>query len=197
MSGPGKGRYTTYVGTSSSRNSLLWRLFNGRAGNRGQIYGNEAQSSNNTDAASVVVARATANVDGTGVGGISPANGQQSGDAQMFPSGVNLKYTGTSANPVPNLAEVEWDSAKSNFSGLPTTNSGGPANAYVPDLTSPGPGRTLGTDKDVDPGISAAELKPNYVPGAPETGTVSPNVTSPSIGGGAIGKDLKKGKSSV
>lgn len=180
MSGPGKGRYTTYVDKASSRNSLLWKLFNKKAPNdAGVFYGGQEPSDNNAAAASVV-ARATANVDGSGVGGVIPVNGQQSGDPGMFPTGVNLKYGNS-----PDLTDVEW------------RNPGDPSNSYVPDLTSPGPGRTLGTDKDVDPGISTADLKPNYVPAAPGTGTVSPSSTSGNIGGGSIGKDLEKGKSSV
>lgn len=197
MSGPGKGRYTTYVDKASKRNSLLWKLFNKKAPNESGVFYGGQEPSINSVAAAAVVARAKANVNGEGVGGLFPENGLQSGDIQMFPDGVNLKYTGTTASPVPNLADVKWDSQKSNFSGLPTTNSGGPANAYVPDLTSPGPKKTLGTDKDVDPAITAEDIKPNYVPAAPGTGTVSPSNTSPKIGGGSLGSELTKGKSSV
>jgi hypothetical protein len=196
MSGPGKGRYTTYVPISSKRNSLLWKLFNGRAPNdAGVFYGEETYK--NDKAAEAVLARATAKVV-NGVGGILPSDGKQAGDLGMFvdrdgaAGSVDLSYSGA-----PNTNDVKWDSAKSNFSGSPTTNSGGPANAFVPDVSSPGPGKTLGIDKDVNPNISIADLKPAYVPGAPDTGTVSPNATSSIIGSSPLGKDLKPGKSSI
>lgn len=191
MSGPGKGRYTTYVDKASSRNSLLWKLFNKKAPNDAGVFYGGQEPSDNSAAAAAVAARATANVS-NGVGGLNPANGQQAGDPGMFPNGVDLTYSGA-----PNINDVKWDSAKTNFSGLPTTNNGGPANAFVPDVSSPGPGKTLGLDKDTNPNISVADLKPNYVPGAPDTGTVSPSSTSSGLGASPIGKDLKPGKSSV
>jgi len=191
MSGPGKGRYTTYVGKASPRNTLLWKLFNKKAPNDAGVFYGGQEPSDNTAAAAAAVSRATANVT-NGIGGLTPSNGQQAGDPQMFPNGVDLTYSSA-----PNLADVKWDSAKTNFSGLPTTNSGGPANSYVPDISSPGPGKTSGVEKDTNPNISASEIKPNYVPGAPETGTVSPNTTSSGLGTTPIGKDLTPGKSSV
>lgn len=184
MSGPGKGRYTTYVDKASARNSLLWKLFNKKAPNdAGVFYGGQDPTDNST-AAAAVVSRATSNVT-NGVGGITPSNGKQSGDPGMFPSGVNLDYSGTSSSPVPNLADVEWK------------NPGDPANAYVPDVSSPGPGRTKGIDKDTNPNLSAADFKPNYVPAAPDTGTESPSTTSQSVGISPIAKNLQMGKSSV
>jgi len=179
MSGPGKGRYTTFVAKASPRNSLLWRLFNKKAPNdAGVFYGGQEPSSNDT-AAAAAVATATSNVV-NGVGGLIPKNGVQAGDAGMFPSGVNLRF-----GDAPDLTDVKWNQA------------GDPANSYVPDTSSPGPGRTQGIVKDVNPGISTADLKPNYVEASPGTGTVSPSSTSESIGGGSLTKDLEKGKSSV
>jgi hypothetical protein len=180
MSGPGKGRYTTYVGKASARNTLLWKLFNKKAPNdAGVFYGGQEPSDNNA-AAAAVTAVATAPVNGEGVGGLIPSNGQQVGDVGMFPTGVDLTY-----GKAPNLSDVKWNVA------------GDPANPYAPDISSPGPGRTQGIDKDVNPGLSVGDLKPNYVPAAPGTGTVSPSTTSGNIGGGSIGQSLEKGKSSV
>jgi hypothetical protein len=184
MSGPGKGRYTTYVGNASPRNTLLWKLFNKKAPNDAGVFYGGQEPSDNSRAAAAAVTRATANVV-NGVGGIAPANGKQAADPGMFPNGVNLNYTGTSELSVPNLEEVEWK------------KPGDPANAYVPDLSSPGPGRTLGIDKDENPNLTPEDLKPNYVAAAPGTGTVSPDTTSTSLGAGTIGKDLNLGKSSV
>jgi hypothetical protein len=97
----------------------------------------------------------------------------QQGDTGFFPNGVYLDYSALNA-PVqaPNTAEgadVVWNSP------------GDPANSYIPDITSPGPGKTEGTDKSVDPQIAVADIKPNYVPGAPGTGTKSPTVTGPKM----------------
>lgn len=184
MSGPGKGRYTTYVPVSSPRNTLLWRLFNRKApGDAGIIY-NGQDPFDNRKAAEAALATATANVNSSGVGGLSPQDGNQAGDLSMFPTGVNLKYTGTSSTPVPNLEDVKWNSP------------GDPANPYVPDLSSPGPGRTDGIEKDVDPQIEYKDVKPTYVPGGSNLNTVSPDASSPTVAG-VIGKTLVPGKSSV
>ena len=180
MSSPGSGRYTTYVPVASARNTLLNRLFNAKAPNdRGAFYG-KVDETDNSKAAAAAVARATANVV-NGVGGIIPADGQQAGDPGMFPTGVKLGYENA-----PDLTEVKWKSA------------GDPAIPYAPDVSSPGPGRTLGTDKDVDPKLTIADLKnETYVPGAPDTGTASPSTTSITLGSPSIGRPLVKGKSSI
>lgn len=190
MSGPGKGRYTTYVPLASSRNSLLWKIFNKNAANEAGVFYGGQEPSDNLTAASAVKARATENVS-NGVGGLLPSNGLQAGDASMFPTGVDLSFGNS-----PDITTVKW------------TNSGDPANGYVPDVTSPGAGpagapgqvgelRVDPLDKNTDPKISVPDLKPNYIPGAPGTGTVSPNTTSTEIGSSPIGKDLSMGKSSV
>lgn len=180
MSGPGSGRYTTYVPVASARNKLLRDLFNKKAPNDAGVFYGKVDQTDNTDAAKAAVARATAPVV-NGVGGILPSDGQQSGDLGMFPTGVALGY-----GEAPNLNDVKW------------TSPGGPAVPYAPDVSSPGPGRTLGVEKDVDPKLTVADLKgETYVPGAPGTGTVSPSSTAPTIGSTAIGKPLVKGKSSV
>lgn len=185
MPGPGSGRYTTYVPKASdpnaARNALLRRLFNAKAqDDRGVFYGSIDQT-NNTDAAAAAVARATANVDGEGRGGLFPANGIQAGDLSMFPQGVNLIF-----GEAPDTADVVWSKA------------GDPSNPFVPDLTSPGPGLTGPLDRDTNPQISVEDLKgPSYIPGAPGTGTKSPSVTSPVLGQSALGGNLVPGKSAV
>lgn len=179
MSGPGKGRYTTYVPVSSTRNDLLRKLFNANApNNQGVFYGKLDQTDNSAAAAAAVVT-ATAPVK-NGVGGLIPSDGHQVGDAQMFPTGVELGFGNSPDLP----KDVSWK------------NPGDPANAYVPDITSPGPGKTNPLDKSVDPKITIADLKPNYIPGAPDTGTADPAKVSQTINA-PIGKDLTMGKSSV
>lgn len=192
MSGPGKGRYTTYVPAASDRNAMLSKLFNGKASDGkalGVIYGGDkGYQTDNHEAAAKAVAVAT------GDKGLIPSSGIQKGDSDMFPNNVDLKFGGA-----PDLKSVEWKTATSTFGGAPS-NAGGPANPYVPDLTSPGPGGTSGVDKKEDPGITAAAVKPNYTPGSgtgATMGTVSPSSTSSVIGSSPIGADLTKGKSSI
>lgn len=187
MSAPGKGRYTTYVPAATttsagSRYSLLWKLFNQRANTLisgiASFYGESSNpQTENNKAAEAAVKRARNNQTG-----LLPESGVQSGDLGMFPSGVDLSY-----GKAPNIADVAW------------TNPGDPANPYIPDVTSPGPGapgtvRTDGIDKNVNPDISAADVKPNYRPGAEGSGTRSPNEERSNI---TLGETLTPGKSSV
>lgn len=185
MSGPGKGRYTTYVPVSSDRNTRLWKLFNKNAPEDAGVFYGGQEPSNNDTAAAAAVARATAPVV-KGVGGLFPSSGNQAGDQQMFPNGVNLKF-----NDAPNLRDVKW------------MRPGDPANSFVPDISSPGPKKTLGTDKNVNPKIKTTDIKENYAydntntPPAGE-GTASPSDTSTVIGNSSpIGVNLISGKSSI
>jgi len=187
MSAPGKGRYTTYVPAATttsagSRYSLLWKLFNQKANAlRSGIASFYGESSNpqteNGKAAESVVKRARDNQNG-----LLPESGMQTGDLGMFPSGVDLTY-----GKAPNLADVSW------------RNPGDPANPYVPDVTSPGPGapgtvRVDGIDKNSNPDISPSEIKPNYTPGAEGSGTRSPSEESVNT---VLGDSLTPGKSSI
>lgn len=131
------------------------------------IYGSNAQG-NNAVAATAAVAKRNEVV-----------NGQ--GDIDFWgPNGVSLSY-GTA----PNTTEVEWSKA------------GDPANPYVPDLSSPGAGKTDGVDKDVDPGLLTTDIKPNFDPNNPSVNTTSPSATSPRLGTTSLGENLQGGKSSV
>lgn len=186
MSGPGTGRYTTYVPIASDRNTLLRKLFNAKADNEAGVFYGTADQTNNIEAAKVVSARASS------ANGLIPESGKQAGDLQMFPEGVDLSY-----GNAPNLNDVAWETANSTFGGSPS-NAGGPANPYAPDISSPGPGKTSPYDKSSDPKIAVKDMKGEaYVPGAPGTGTVSPDSTSSKIGMSPFGKALVKGKSSV
>jgi hypothetical protein len=180
MSGPGTGRYTTFVPVASSRNKLLRDLFNGKASNQaGAFYGKVDETSNDA-AAKAAVDTATAKVVG-GVGGLIPSDGKQAADPGMFPTGVDLSF-----GAAPNLNDVKW------------TSAGGPAVPYAPDVSSPGPGKTSPLDKADDPKLTVADFKGDtYIPGAPGTGTTSPSKTSTDLGTSPIGKSLVMGKSSV
>ncbi len=88
-----------------------------------------------------------------------------SGDPSMFPEGVNMDYTGTSTISPPN-------------GSINVDGNGDPMNAFIPDVSSPGPGksgasatelgelRTDGVHKDAskNPKLDPKEYKPNYVP---------------------------------
>jgi len=106
------------------------------------------------------------------------------GDVDLFGNGVDLTY-GVATETVPNTTEVAW------------TKAGDPANPYVPDLSSPGPGRTDGTEKDVDPGLMTTDIKPNFDPNNPSVNTTSPSATAPRLGTTSLGENLQPGKSSV
>ena len=102
------------------------------------------------------------------------------GDADMFPAGVKFGY-----GEAPDTTKVAW------------TKAGDPANPYFPDLSSSGPGKTEGTDKDVDPNIKTTDVKPNFDPKNPSINTTAPNTTSPRLGTMSFGENLIPGKSSV
>lgn len=165
----GTGKYTSFVGggAPTAAHNMLSKLY---------PHGPLAEFVKNADeqnALAEALARATANVDANGVGGLLPADGIQKGDATTLGT-VDLKFGNS-----PDLTLVKHATADS-----PSGNSaGGPANAYVPDITSPGPGKTDGTDKVDDPGIGINDLpgSEGYVPGGPGTGTRNPVLKAAAI----------------
>jgi len=102
------------------------------------------------------------------------------GDPDIFGKGVSLQYGDS-----PNTLDVKWGKA------------GDPANPYVPDLTSPGPGKTEPSDKNANPGINATDIKPSFDPAKTSVNTTSPSATAPRLGSTSLGDDLEMGKSSV
>lgn len=140
------GRYTSYVGGGAATvaHKLLSKLFPD-----GPL-ATQVANGDEKGAQALAQAIATAKV-ANGVGGIQPADGIQAGDLGMFPAGVDLSFgytIGSPPNSSPDVTTVKW------------TNPGDPANPYTPDITSPGPGLTAGTDKNVDPKIAAADINP-------------------------------------
>jgi hypothetical protein len=153
------GRYTTYVGGAATKaHTMLSKLF--PAG----PFATPLSNGDETTAQALVQAAATANVS-NGVGGLQPANGQQAGDLGMFPQGVDMSY-----GAAPDVTTVKW------------TNPGDPANPYTPDITSPGPGRTDGKDKDVDPQLSISDIQAT----ATTEDTAGQNLRNPVKDGPAI-----------
>jgi hypothetical protein len=102
------------------------------------------------------------------------------GDQDLFGNGVSLTF-----GEAPNTTEVKWSKA------------GDPANPYVADLSSPGPGKTDGVDKDADPGLKPEDIKPTFDSKNPTVNTTSPSATAPRLGSISLGENLQGGKSSV
>lgn len=172
MGTPGSGRYTTYLPVKSVKTDRLSKLFKGGLG--GLYDGKEG----NSEAAAAAVSNAKNVLDGKG-------------DQDIFGTGVDLGF-----GAAPNTADVKWDSTKISFNGAPT-NSGGPANPYVPDISSPGPGKTEGVDKDSDPKLTPEDIKPNFDSKNPSVNTTSPSATATRLGTISLGENLQGGKSSV
>lgn len=147
----GSGKYTQYAPPQNAKNTLLNKLFRGDSTTAPVTQDLVGKEIAAKDAI-VAIAQAL----------LKPTH--QAGDLGHFPSGVDLSYGGA-----PKTQDVEWKLA------------GDPANAYAPDQSSPGPGKTEGSDKSVNPDIGVSDLKPNYVPAAPDTGTKSPASTSGKV----------------
>lgn len=148
----GTGKYTQYAPPASDKNTLLNKLFRSNDSTEKPVVQDLVGKENDARAATIAIAQAN----------LTPSH--QAGDLGFFPSGVDLNFVGA-----PDTVAVKWALA------------GDPANPYAPDITSPGPGKTEGSDKAVDPQIKVVDLKPTYVPGAPGTGTRSPAATNAKI----------------
>ena len=118
----------------------------------GGLYDLYEGESSNAAAATKAAARATKVLNGVG-------------DPDMFGQGVDLTY-----GDAPDTTKVEWK------------NPGDPATPYFPDLTSPGPTKTDGVDKDVNPGLNISDVKPNFDASNPSVNTTSPSATSNRLG---------------
>ena len=177
MSG-GTGKYTTYAPSLTTAHTLLDKLFKSSDAVKQPptqgLVGKEA------DARAALLKIATAPVNAQGVGGVSPSDGQQQGDLNMYPQPVDLNFGAS-----PDVSQVKW------------TNPGDPANPYAPDISSPGPGLTNGKDKATDPQLSADDLKVALGEGGftPDDNVKDPSTTGPLIAGanklgtpGALGK---------
>ena len=157
----GQGKYTNFAPPATAKNTLLNKLFH----SSDAVHQSPTQDmvGQENDARLAIVALAKTN--------LTPSF--QQGDLGYFPAGVDLDYTGVHASvqaaDTAEGADVKW------------TLAGDPANSYVPDISSPGPGKTDGTDKATDPAIKVADLKPSYVAGGPGTGTKSPTTTAAKI----------------
>ena len=170
----GQGKYTTYVPVASVRNTRLGRLFAGNSTISNPLA--EHVASGNADKArEETVDRAKAL--------LQPSS--QQGDLGHFPQGVRLDYQHEN---FPDVTKVAWESA------------GDPANPYMPDPSSPGPGETSPLAKDSDPEISPTDVKgEGYIPGQPGVSTTrNPLDTAPAVHAeNELGKAGTLGKNSV
>ena len=132
---PGKGTYTKYSDNNSPRKIFMNRLFKANSAYKGSEYNHY----DNEKAMSVIVEEGN---------NVLRAR-TQSGDPEMFPNGVDMSYTGKFASSTP-------PGAKFDEKFVPT-KAGDPMNAFVPDISSPGPGRTEGVEKEL-------ENNPKYTP---------------------------------
>jgi hypothetical protein len=153
----GEGKYTKYAPVANAKNILLNKLFRDPDPATAPVVQDLVGKEDDVRQRTLAIARAN----------LTPPH--QVGDLSLFPAGVDLNFVGG-----PQLTDVQW------------TRPGDPANPYTPDMSSPGPGKTDGVDKSVDPGVSAKEVKPNYIPAGPKTGTKSPSVTSAKIYAAAL-----------
>lgn len=184
-------RYTVFSPPASAKNTLLRKLFAAHALS-GDGPGTVPPQmlldpGKETEVLAAVRALATAPVV-NGVGGLLPSDGIQQGDPAMFPKGVDITFAGRlldSPNSAPDVANVKW------------TNAGDPANPYVPDISSPGPGKTDGVDKNTDPQIATTDIHPNYIVGQPNSSTREPLVTAAKIAetNNSLDKQLTRGNS--
>jgi len=146
---PGQGKYTTYVPVN--RRALLEKMFKGDDDISPPYYGmtqDEALKAANKAGDDILRAGATDGYVDTVTYGAGTGK-------------VDLTYQNRVADPTAlEVENVTWGKA------------GDPANPYVPDITSPGPGKTDGVDKADDPKITITDVKPNYVKSA--------NTASPS-----------------
>jgi hypothetical protein len=139
------GKYTTYVGgAQTAAHTLLSKLF--PAGPFATMVANADE----VKARAYIEAESTMKLS-NGVSGLQPSDGIQAGDLGMFPNGVDLSFAmrapSSPASTPPDVSTVKW------------TKPGDPANPYIPDITSPGPGLTDGTDKNVDPQITVEQAR--------------------------------------
>lgn len=167
---PGKGKYTQYVSNDTSKNNRLGSLYKGGANIEPPFRNkDEATAKKETVERGNKVLRAT------------DASGVTAGDALMFPNGVDLAYAGRTSAFGPPDAQHLTTEADLKRAGRNESGDGAPMNAFVPDISSPGPGDSQGSDITDGPGtlrtegvdklfannpkLNPTEVKKNFVPG--------------------------------
>lgn len=154
---PGKGKYTTYTGVGSDYPSKMVRLSRLFPGNPFDDK-NEQEARQFVNTSGEVYLRKSTENGILDVTSADPSIGK-----------IDLKFSG-GPNTMPGK-DVKWESA------------GDPAFSYVPDITSPGPGKTEPTDKNIDP-----QIAPQDIPGEEDwdTSTTTEGTRSPHEAGTAV-----------
>jgi hypothetical protein len=197
MSGPGKGRYTDFVGIPipgpTSKYSRLHKLFNSSpmTDQKGLLYGSTSisnQSDNSSAAASISETFvSTLKTDGVLI--------------QTDDKSKPRYFVGTSAVPLPDTSAINFiDPAKS--------VAGDPSNAFMPDLASPGASGVSGSiavnfERASSTLQDAKAYKPNITISSTSIdsknrqnlGTVSPSLSSPLVGASSVGSQIELGSS--
>jgi hypothetical protein len=132
---PGKGKYTTYNEVKSPKKDFRDSLF------KGGYNGLSAE-----EVKEDVVNR------GNKILRAGGNRGMAKGDPNMFPDGVDMTYSGVN---------LPYGAPDGNVS---TDRAGDPMNAFVPDVSSPGPGKTDGLDKNpaLNPKKTPEDYKKTY-----------------------------------
>ena len=196
MSGPGKGRYTDFVGIPipgpTSKYSRLHKLFNSSpmTDQKGLLYGSTSIS-NQTDNSS-----AAASISETFVSTL-----KTDGVLIQTDNSKPRYFVGTSAVPLP-------DTSAENFIDPSKSVAGDPSNAFMPDLASPGASGVSGSiDVNFERASStlqdAKTYKPNITVSSTSIdnknrqnlGTVSPSLSSPLIGASSVDSQIELGSS--
>ena len=188
----GKGKYTTYNTPASAKKTFFEKLFKGSP-----FAGMDQAAAMNpaTDGSPVKLGNDVLrglNFAGDAASGGGTAHVAKDGiidtGTTMFGK-VDLTFKGRGDSQIqpPDTHEgkdVTWQSP------------GDPANSFVPDVTSPGPGKVNGTDKDTNPDIKTTDIKPNFDPTKSSVNTASPSDTGSKVyDSGAFGKEQQMGKS--
>lgn len=180
---PGQGKYTTYYNNveGSDKKQLLEKVYSTSPFAQGEY--------NQLDVIKTGNKYLMANGESE-----SGTPFLQKGDAGLFPEGVKLDFSGSPSSQYDvDVSKVVWK------------KPGDPANAYVPDVRSPGVANGVdlsnndtnivtvnvdasnGDPRLTNPEISSSDIKPNYVPASNQgdifenKGTTNPEFTGPKI----------------
>lgn len=155
----GKGKYTTYNSPASPRKTFFENLFKGSpfAG-----FDQTTAIDPSKDGSPVKMGNdilrgknfAGDSASGGGVAHTAKDGVVDTGDPSLGKVDLTFGAGGDATLSPPNTHEgkdVVW------------TKAGDPSNSYVPDISSPGPGKTEGTDKTTNPNIKTTDIKEHFV----------------------------------
>lgn len=176
---PGKGKYTTYnVPATDPKKPLLEKMFKGAGDNTPPFIGLDQQKATAEAVArgnNILRAKEWA---GAGENPLPAGDGiVDSGDIGF--GKVDLTFQGRGLAITPPNTLIDSADGKAIGTGL----AGMPASPYFPDITSPGPGKTEGVDKEGAGPIAPQEVRPqlNFDPKTATVNTRAPFATSKKV----------------